>query len=148
MSRSSKSRPAVSIEALRDTAKTTLRVIIASYFLAAATSQVLNPTDPTVLSTMLPDSFAAMLTTLLLFATGLCFLFGVALRPVILMMGAFLLANALTFRDAIDASLWRDVAFLAALLLLAHPRSAPAAPRAPATDNLFADVWDTPEAAA
>ncbi len=101
-----------------------IRILIGSYFLAAGTGLILEPSSRTFFDGVLPADISAVTTTLYLFVTAFMIMVGKAVRPAALMLALYIFWSAfVTFELGISAegltSFWRDMALLGAVLLVA-----------------------------
>ncbi len=126
-------------ETVPNTALAVVRILIASYFLAAATGLVFQPASRTFLDAVLPTGPAQFVTTTYLYVTAFAIMVGFAVRPAALLLAIYIFWSAFVQFDqaeALDLALsefWRDVALIGALTLVASTE--PGTRRAKVTDD-------------
>lgn len=100
-----------------------VRILIASYFLAAATGLIFEPASRTFLDAVLPQSQAQLVTTTYLFITSFAIMVGVLVRPAALLLSVYIFWSGFLHYDlaqpAALAAFWRDMALLGAVLMIA-----------------------------
>lgn len=100
-----------------------VRILIASYFLASATGLVFEPASRTFLDAVLPSDQAQLATTTFLFITSFSIMVGVLVRPAALLLALYLFWSGFVHYDLKDPAalgfIWRDMALLGAILMIA-----------------------------
>ena len=117
-------RPAPFGIPVSSTTQSTVRILIASYFLAIATGLVSDPVSHNFLPHVMDAETATLLTTLYLFPTAFLVMVGYAVRPAALLLAVYLFwASFVHFYHAPAAGalavFWQNVALLAGLTLVA-----------------------------
>ncbi len=106
------------------TVLSTVRILIASYFLATATGLVLEPSNRTLFGSVMLADHANLAATIYLFITAFAIMVGKAVRPAALLLAIYIFWSGFLhydFSDSADAlsKFWRDMALLGAILLIA-----------------------------
>lgn len=101
-----------------------IRVLIGSYFLAAGTGLILEPTSRTLFDAVLPEQYAIVATTAYLFITAFMIMTGKAVRPAALLLAIYIFWSAFVHFEAMGTAValskfWNDMALLGAVLLIA-----------------------------
>ena len=104
--------------------RSVMRILLAAYFLAAATAMFIDPAPRSVFDGLMPSSVGHAMSTFLIFGTALMIMLGVIVRPAALLLGLFVIAtglsdvmNATDFAD--PSQIWSDLALMGALLMIA-----------------------------
>jgi len=101
-----------------------IRVLIGSYFLAAGTGLILEPSSRTLFDAVLPDQSAVLATTAYLFVTAFMVMTGKMVRPAALLLSIYIFGSAFVHFETVGtpgalARFWNDMALLGAVLLVA-----------------------------
>jgi len=102
----------------------TVRILIASYFLATATGLIFEPATRSLLGGVLAAEHANLAATVYLFVTAFAIMVGKAVRPAALLLAVYIFWSGFLHYD-FDRSVaglshfWRDMALLGAILLVA-----------------------------
>ena len=117
-------RPTMVSTQVSRTVLSTVRILIASYFLATATGLVLEPSNRTLFGSVMLAQHANIAATIYLFVTAFAIMVGKAVRPAALLLAIYIFWSGFLhydFSDSADAlsKFWRDMALLGAILLIA-----------------------------
>lgn len=103
---------------------TVIRIMIAAYFLASATTLVFDPMIRTPFDAIMRGDLAHTMAIFYLFGTGIAVMLGFFVRPAALLLAAFVfwsgfaqLSGSTSIEDLSD--FWGEMALLGALLLVA-----------------------------
>lgn len=101
-----------------------IRVLIGSYFLAAGTGLILEPSSRTLFDGVLPGQSAIFATTAYLFVTAFMVMTGKLVRPAALLLSIYIFWSAFVHFETVGspgalAQFWNDMALLGAVLLVA-----------------------------